>query len=474
MAFTGIEWEMQAFTRETDQLTGLVFVDEINLEANTNGVSFTPVVVFESGDVTLTAISTSTRQWTTRTVNRMGLLVGARLEGSFESPSQPRMYAYEMVVRPLFMGVRINGPGRGQRFRVDGRTIDSSTSITFDVDPENRLFDAQAFVPLIQRLYLDIDTGGANVTPTILLEGGNSIALAAQSTASRATVVIDEIQRLGKVIGLTLTGDFSAELAVYGVELHMRPLPLNLAVLSEEATRIATPLTGRLDATTANWDVIPETRELDELRNLHYFERVTVEANTNSQNLQVRITQDGSAITSTAQTSSARDYLEFTFNRFGPIQGVDLIGSFFDQNIQVYNVDCHVRPVVLSVNIVSSGTVRPLPGRTVDPTTAILFDLTPFTLSQDARFLRLVMRRLYIDIETGAQTVTPVLRYNDGTSTTLAAITQAGRAIVEFNILRTSRLERVELQGDFTNSAVILYDISIDVYVPANRRLAVG
>ena len=101
----------------------------------------------------------------------------------------------------------------------------------------------------------------------------------------------------------------------------------------------------------------------------------------------------------------------------------------------------------------------------------ILFELKPFSVPGDARLECIITKRLYIDIVTGAESVTPVLLFADGTSSTLPAITQATRGVVDIALLESTRVVGVRLDGDFTNPAIVLYDIEMDMYIPGNVAL---
>lgn len=222
---------------------------------------------------------------------------------------------------------------------------------------------------------------------------------------------------------------------------------------------------------TLNYDILPYSREFDELGNLFYVERIVVEADTDGTSVTPTISFNDSDVALTAFSTSSRGFSEISVNRLGPVDAI----SFTPINsIEWYGVESFIRPIEMGANIVPGGMHTSFPGRTSDASTSISFDINPFSMPESARHINPILRYLYIDIETGAQTVTPTLINDAGTETALTGITTATRAISEFSILATNRIKTVRLDGDFTNSAIILYNIQIDMYIPAGRRMAIG
>jgi hypothetical protein len=219
------------------------------------------------------------------------------------------------------------------------------------------------------------------------------------------------------------------------------------------------------------YDVIPYTRELDELGNLFYVERLVLETNTNGNSVTPTLGFEAGDVVLSSVSNTSRGMLEVAVNRLGPLNSVELAPV---SQIDWYGVELFVRPVMLGVNIVERGQQVVLPGRTSNSAVNLIFDINAFSFPEDARHINPIVRRLFIDIETGAETVTPTLNFDGGGSITLSGITLASRAIIEFAILNANRVKNITLAGDFSSSDVILYDIEIDIYIPSQRRLAVG
>jgi len=222
-----------------------------------------------------------------------------------------------------------------------------------------------------------------------------------------------------------------------------------------------------MSITGFTYNILEQTRELNELGRLFMIERLLVDADTDSQNVTPTLVFEDSTSALTAVSTSTRDVTELVVNRMGPLHEVRFAGSFSTQNIQIHNLELVIRPVFLGINILPGGQNGPTRviahGYTNDPSTVLFFDINAFQLPADARRAKTIIKRLYIEAETNAQTITPTMVY-DGTSTALAATTFSGRQVIEFSIGRTDRLRRIQLAGDFTNSDIILYDIELDMY----------
>ena len=228
---------------------------------------------------------------------------------------------------------------------------------------------------------------------------------------------------------------------------------------------------------TISYDILPYTREFDDLANLYYFERLVVEADTDDTSVTPTVHYSGTSTALTAFSCTDRAFNEITVNKLGPISQI----TFTPINeIYWYGIEMFIRPLEMGVQLVSTGRgpqrkfLASMPGRSSDVTTSIQFDINPFSFPEDSRHINPVLRYLWLDIETGAETITPTLVNDQGTETALTGITSATRGIQEFSILATNRIKTVRLDGDFSSSDVILYDIEVDLYIPNSRRMSVG
>lgn len=220
------------------------------------------------------------------------------------------------------------------------------------------------------------------------------------------------------------------------------------------------------------FDVAFKTRELTQQGNLFYVERLVFEINTRGGTVTPELILEDSSVTLTGVTTSERDFVAVPVNRLGPVSALVLSPV---SNIQWFDVAMYVRPVQLGIRLLNQQSNSSMPGRSVDSTSGVRFEVNPFSLPESARFVSPIYRRLYVDIETGAETVTPVLEFDDGTEQTLApGIVHGTRRIAEFALCTVKRVKAVRLDGDFSSADVILYDLEADINVPNSRTRAVG
>ena len=219
------------------------------------------------------------------------------------------------------------------------------------------------------------------------------------------------------------------------------------------------------------FDVALKTRELTEQGQLFYVEYFIIESNTRSQDVTIDIKLEDTVVSLPTYSTTERDFTQVRVDRLGPISQIVFSPV---ANVQWYGTEVFIRPVNLGLNLLVQRARSTMPGRSVDNTSGVRFEVNPFSLPESARFVSPIYRRLYVDIVTGAEVVTPVLEFDDGTTQTLGTITHATRAIAEFALCTTKRVRAVRLDGDFSNASVILYDLEADINVPNARTRAVG
>ena len=220
------------------------------------------------------------------------------------------------------------------------------------------------------------------------------------------------------------------------------------------------------------FDVAFKTSELTQQGNLFYVERLNFEFNTRGAVVTPVLSFENSDVTLPTISSTERDVVEVAVNRLGPVSFLKLSPV---SNIQWFRADMFIRPVQLGLLLLNQQSRSSMPGRSVDNTSGVRFEVNPFSLPEDARFVNPVYRRLYVDIETGTETVTPVLEFDDGTEQTLTpGIVHATRAIAEFALCTVKRVKAIRLDGDFSSADVVLYDLEADINVPNARTRAVG
>lgn len=216
------------------------------------------------------------------------------------------------------------------------------------------------------------------------------------------------------------------------------------------------------------YDITPYSRDLNLIDRLFYVERVVADVNTNGVSLMTCIDFGGTVVNFGGQSNTARGFLEYTVNRLGPLNHVEFTPI---AAVDWYDVEITFRPIDLGIRLVPAGQDTRHSGRTIAAGSSLVFDINPASLPEDCRFMKPIGRRLCIDM---VGTMTPVLNFDDGTSSTLTTLVHATRAIADLAILTGKRIKNVTLLGDFTDGANILYDIEMDIQVPNSRRVAVG
>lgn len=218
------------------------------------------------------------------------------------------------------------------------------------------------------------------------------------------------------------------------------------------------------------WDVIDHTRALDELDRIIMVDRFVADMDAAGATVTPTIRLNNTDITLTAITSTGRAITEQAINRIGPVDRFQMDFAITDA-VRWFNIDLDVRALDLGINILPNGNRIGQRGRSIDPTVRLTWDINPFSLPADARATNTLIQRLYVDAVTGAQTITPVLEFHDGTTSSLAGITAATRTVTEFAIGTTQRLRQLRLDGDFTQSAIIVFDVEIDLYIPPSHLI---
>lgn len=219
------------------------------------------------------------------------------------------------------------------------------------------------------------------------------------------------------------------------------------------------------------YDMLDKTNELDLLDNLHYVERLDLEVNTNGITVTPTITLSNVSFALQSVSNTTRGFIEVPVNRIGSIDRLTITPF---ARIDWFQVELFLRPVVYKIKNVPTGNVSAFAGRTTSIATNIIFDVEPFTAPEDPRLIDPVIRRLYIDAQTGTQTFQPELTFDDGSTLTLAVVDTVGRSVTEYSIIQPKRLKTLTLNGDFSSDEIIVYSVESDLYVPNKRRMAVG
>lgn len=225
---TAIVFEVQPIQQMFNNLGNLYFIERIVFETDTNSTSVTPSIKIGGGTVTLSAFSTTSRSYTEVSVERIGPIENVTLSADFTGDVQ--LYGVEIFIRPVSLGIRMPD---GQRHEVNGKAASSGTEVVFDIDPADRRFDAQSYVPLMERVWIDVDSDDVEITPELVMEN-QTVTLTPEATSSRDTIIYN-VNHVGRLRTVTLEADFvSNAISLYGVEIQMRQLPLGISVITND------------------------------------------------------------------------------------------------------------------------------------------------------------------------------------------------------------------------------------------------
>lgn len=225
----GLTWEIQPLKQEFSELGSLYWVERVVVEANTNSNDLALTYTDGLGNsITIGTVNNAARGYTEFSVERPGPI--RAVVTTTDLTQDIELYGIEMFIRPVALTVSDRTGSAGVNVKHDGKMIDQTSGLTFDVDPFRNELDGDAFVPLIELLILDANTGGNSVTPRIVTEIG-TIILEAFSSTTRETKVYD-VHRIGNIQEVQLQGDFASGIAIYDLQVLVRSLELGINVTS--------------------------------------------------------------------------------------------------------------------------------------------------------------------------------------------------------------------------------------------------
>lgn len=446
-------WEIPRQTDRYDMTDRIFVIDRLTVEANPNGTTITPVIELVDDSIVLGGISGAARGITTYDLDRIGNPVEVILRGDFfTAATRPTVYRLELHLREIELGIRFEQLDT-PRVSYPARAPDPSTEIEFEIPPNRREFDDSQTLFILSRLAIDADTQGASFTPEIDVQAGGTITLAAFSTAARQYSTFD-INRIGTIHGLRLLGDWSVDRRLFGAELFVRPLSLGLNITTRGNRA---QVRGRtLDPTTELiFEVQPLLQELNMEGNLFWLERIVVEANTNGSTITVLIDTDGATITAGTVNTTGREYVELFIQRPAPIRAVRLLDDFTD-DVQLFGVEIHVRPVELGINTFGGGRLTH-DGKMIEPDSQLVFDVDPDRHELDGVVNTPVIQFLNLELDSGGANVNPSIVTELGTINLEAANTSARETVV-YEIQEIGNIQELRLAADFT-AGIELYGV---------------
>jgi Fe-S cluster biogenesis protein NfuA len=451
---TALVFDIPEAIQDINQTTGLFVVDRLSIEANTGSVNITPTLNGEDGNISVTAVNTATRSVVTTKVNRLSRLNSVTLTSDFSAARQ--MHRIQLVLRPLQLEVVTSD---GQGFQLQGRTDNLASSVIFDMVENNSFMNQTASVIVFDRLSTEMDTASTNITPALNCEDGD-ISVTAVNTATR-TVVTTEINRLGRLNSVTYSGDFTAAVLPHRLQLHVRPLLLELEI-KDAGKKLTIP--GRTQDLTSliTFDLQEAVSEFNQTSRLYVFDRVAIEANTASGNITPAIGVEGTDMTLTAVNTASRTVTIENIDRIGRLEEFTLSGDF-SAAVQLHRVNLLVREAFLELIETESGQRTKIPGYSADLTASIRFEITE-NLRELNQLNSLIAYQHYVmEVDSGATELAMTLEKPGGTETSVAAAAYSGRQFVDGEINTNGPLRAAVITGDFTAADVKWYGLELSM-----------
>ena len=452
-----IIFEIPRQFKQLDMTDRVFIIDRLTIEANTNGTNVTPNLGLVGGNIALTAINNTARGIVTFDIDRIGNPTELVLAGDFfTGTTRPTLFRLELHLREIELGIRLEQLD-APRVSYPAWAPTPEVEIEFEIPPNRREFDDTGTLFVLDRLVIDADTQGAVFTPVIDVQAGGIITLASFSTTVRAYTGIP-IDRMGTIKGLRVLGDWTLDRRLFGVELYMRPLSLGVNITTRGNRA---EVRGRMiqDTIEIVFELQPLIQELNMQGTLFWIERIVVEANTNGSTITVLIDTDGATITAGTVNTTTREYVELFIQRPAPVRAVRLQDDFTD-DVQLFGVELHVRPVELGINTFGGGRFTH-DGKMIDPDTQLVFDIDPARHELDGTVNAPLIQYVNLELNSAGTTVTPQIDTEFGLIE-LAPTSSTTRETIIYELQQVGNPSEFRLLGDFTG-AVELYGVELVV-----------
>ena len=452
-----IIFEIPRQFKQLDMTDRVFIIDRLTVEANTNGTNVTPTLGLVGGNIALTAINNAARGIVTFDIDRIGNPTELVLAGDFfTGTTRPTLFRLELHLREVELGIRIEQLDT-PRISYPAWAPTPEVEIEFEIPPNRREFDDTGTLFVLDRLVVDMDTDGATFNAVIDTQSAGPITVGSFSTTVRAYTGIS-IDRLGTMERLRIEGDFTANARLYGVELYLRPLVLGVNITTRGNRA---EVRGRMIQPTLEliYEMQPLIQELNMQGTLFWIERIVVEANTNGSTITVLIDTDGATITAGTVSTTAREYVELFIQRPAPVRAVRLQDDFTD-DVQLFGVELHVRPVELGVNTFGGGRFTH-DGKMIDPDSLLIFDIDPARHELDGTVNVPVTHFVNLEINSAGTLITPEIDTEFGLIE-LAPASSSTRETITYELQQIGNPREFRLRGDFTG-AVELYGVELVV-----------
>ena len=220
------------------------------------------------------------------------------------------------------------------------------TEIIFEVQPLLQELNMQGSLFWVERVVVEADTNGSDITVIVDTDAG-PLTVGTVNTSSRTYAEID-IERPAPVRALRLQDDFTDNVNVFAVELHMRPVEIGFNLFGGQRFTH----TGKLvsPGTSLVFDIDPARAELDGTINVPLIEYLNLEINSGGTSVTPKIETEFGTIELESTSSTSRETTVYEIQQVGNVREVRLDGDW-TSGIELYQVEVVVGSLELGIRV---------------------------------------------------------------------------------------------------------------------------
>ncbi|MEE9586064.1 MAG: hypothetical protein V3W09_04105 [Nitrososphaerales archaeon] len=215
--------------------------------------------------------------------------------------------------------------------------------------------------------------------------------------------------------------------------------------------------------------VFPMANFVHNLDPIYLIERFEIESNTDNFPVSIILETDVGFIQVGTFTTTTKSWSILPVNRLLHLDFVKFGGEILTQDVRITKINLYSRRVLLGIRLFFSGGMKKIIilGRFNAARTQLLFESNLLEAELDIQQVPTI-RKLYVDVDSASQTITPVIEGVSG-NTTLATINNATRTFEERGMSVSDRLIRLRLDADWTQP-IALFQTELDIYLTEHFR----
>lgn len=345
-----IVFEIPGKDNSLDMTDRIFVLDRLTIEADTDSTDIIPTIRFAESSITLATLNNAGRGIEVYEIDRIGNLEEVILQGDFFTGlAVPTIWRLELHMRELELGMTVTTAG--QRIAYPARSESPDTEITFEVPPNRREFDNLGTLYWIERIVIEADTNGSEITVVIDTDGASFTAGTVNTTTRSHTEIF--VQRPGPIRNVRLQDDFTDDVQLFGVEVMVRPV--NFAIQTWSQQRVKWDGKVVAPGTEVVFDIDPDRHELDGTVNVPMVEWLYLDINTNGADVRPRITTEFGDIVMSLANTEQRCTLVYDLHEIGNIQQVDLEADYINNAIELYGCEVILGSLDLGIRVLEGG-----------------------------------------------------------------------------------------------------------------------